>query len=170
MHQTKEPFELVIHIDEAGTRATASYRLRVFDEADVVIEGATRIEGVTLTELGAAFPWGEFIPAAVQGALLSVETTNAKLAAVTAERDKLLASAGSLTIPEAPLDVSPVAPPVEEPGVATVEALVPPTVVEEPAPAPTVVKEPEPTAEALLGEATGDAVSPLEADPAAGSI
>ena len=78
--------------------------------------------------------------------------------------------APAFTIPEAPLDVSPEAPPVEEPGVATVEALVSPPVVEEPAPAPTVVKEPEPTAEALLGEATGDAVSPLEADPAAGSI
>ena len=74
----------------------------------------------------------------------------------------------AFTIPEVPLDVLPAH--VEEPGVATVEALVSPPVVEEPAPAPTVVKEPEPTAEALLGEATGDAVSPLEADPAAGSI
>ena len=126
MHQTKEPFELVIHVDGAGTRATASYRLQVFDDADVVIAGATRFESVTLTGLGAAFPWGEFIPAAVQGALLSVETTNAKLAAVTAERDKLLAAAPT----------SPVASP------APVEAPVAPPVVEEPVVAPVVVEEP----------------------------
>ena len=151
MHQTKEPFELVIHIDEAGTRATASYRIQVFDAADVVIAAATRFDSVTLTELGAAFPWGEFIPAAVQGALLSVETTNAKLAAVTAERDKLLASARGLTIPEAPLDVS--VPHVEEPAPA---APVAPPVVEEPVVAPVVVEEP--------------VVAPLEADPAAGAI
>jgi hypothetical protein len=114
--------------------------LQVFDDADVVIAGATRFESVTLTGLGAAFPWGEFIPAAVQGALLSVETTNAKLAAVTAERDKLLAAAPT----------SPVASP------AHVEAPAAPPAVEEPVVAPVAVEEP--------------VVAPLEADPAAGPI
>jgi len=76
--RTKEPFELVIHIDEAGTRATASYRLRVYDDDGVIIEGATTMESVTLTELGAAFPWGEFIDGATRGALVAVEEAKLK--------------------------------------------------------------------------------------------
>jgi len=85
MRKTKEPFELVIHIDEAGTRATASYRLRVFDDADTIIEGATTMEAVTLTELGAAFPWGEFIDAVTKGALVTVDAEKAKAATANTE-------------------------------------------------------------------------------------
>ena len=72
-----------------------------------------------------------------QGAIL------AQLAAVTAERDKLLANAAN------PAPTSPVASP------APVEAPAAPPVVEEPV-APVAVEEP--------------VVAPLEADPAAGSI
>jgi hypothetical protein len=89
MQIKKEPFELVIHIDETGTRATASYRIRVFDDAGVVIDGATKMESVTLAELGDAFPWKEFIDATVQQTLVNCEALTAQLA--TANADKVAA-------------------------------------------------------------------------------
>jgi hypothetical protein len=98
MQIKKEPFELVVHIDEVGTRATASYRTRVFDDAGDVIDGATKTEGVTLTELGATFPWSEFINSATQALLVQCEAqtkavadAQAALATITAERDELKA-------------------------------------------------------------------------------
>ena len=175
MHKSTyiERILIVLHADGAIKGAHQESLTTIKDGDTVLASVQEPATALTAEALAQALP--------TQGAIL------AQLAAVTAERDALLANAANpaptspvaspahveapaFTIPEAPLDVSPVAPPVEEPGVATVEALVSPPVVEEPAPAPTVVKEPEPTAEALLGEATGDAVSPLEADPAAGSI
>lgn len=89
MQIEKKPFELVIHIDEAGTRATASYRTRVFDDAGAVIDGATKMESVTLADLGTAFPWGGFVPLATQTALTQCETMTAQLA--TANTDKTAA-------------------------------------------------------------------------------
>lgn len=80
MQTEKKPFEIVIHIDEAGTRATASYRIRILDDAGAVIDGATKMESVTMTELGDAFPWKEFIDAATQAMLVQVEMLTARVA------------------------------------------------------------------------------------------
>lgn len=69
----REPFELVIHVDENGTRATASYRIRHYDEDDSTRLVATEMESVTLGALGDDFPWGEFVDTAAQAALLQSE-------------------------------------------------------------------------------------------------
>lgn len=77
MEKRREPFELVIHIDEAGTRATASYRTRIFDDAGVVDDSIPPlIDSVTLDKLGDEFPWSEFVDAGAKSAMIQLDAAN----------------------------------------------------------------------------------------------
>lgn len=92
MKKLKEPFELVVHIDEAGTRATASYRTRLWDDDGTLIDAATTIDSVTLEQLGNNFPWTEYIGEALKGALLVCEKSSADLTEAKAEIERLTAA------------------------------------------------------------------------------
>ena len=95
MQIIKEPFELVIHIDGKGTRATASYRIQILDDSGALIDSATSYQGVTLAELGAVFPWSEFINATTQGLLVKSEADTAAVVSAQAEVATLKAEAVS---------------------------------------------------------------------------
>lgn len=105
MEKRKEAFELVLHIDEDGARATGSYRTRYYDDEgklDTSIQ--PKIEGVTLAELGDAFPWSDFIPAATQGALLKVENAEAALKQALGAVDDLKARIRAVIDPPSDTD------------------------------------------------------------------
>ena len=128
MHKNTHIERVLIVLNPDGSfKAAHQESLSIIKDGDTVLASVQEPPtALTAEALAQALP--------SQGVLL------AQLAAVTAERDKLLAAA-----PTSPV-ASPA--PVEEPVVA-------PVVVEEPV-APVAVEEP--------------AVAPLEADPAAGAI
>ena len=131
MHKNTHIERVLIVLNPDGSfKAAHQESLTTIKDGDTVLASVQEpATALTAEALAQALP--------SQGAIL------AQLAAVTAERDKLLANAAN------PAPTSPVASP------APVEAPVAPPVVEEPV-APVAVEEP--------------VVAPLEADPAAGSI
>lgn len=98
MEKRREPFELVIHIDEAGTRATASYRTRIFDDAGVVDDSIPPlIDSVTLDKLGDEFPWSEFVDAGAKSAMIQLDAANTARKAAEQSAEKSVQEANART-------------------------------------------------------------------------
>lgn len=108
MHKNTHIERVLIVLNPDGSfKAAHQESLSIIKDGDTVLASVQEPATALMAEaLSQALP--------TQGALL------AQLAAMTVERDNLRAGAGSLTIPEAPLDVSPTV--VEELAVAPLEA------------------------------------------------
>ena len=89
MKKKREPYKLTITLDDAGVKAEAVYRTRVFGD-DGIVDATFDpvVEPVRLADIEGEFPWKEFIDAATQAALTSIGVSaKAKADAVTAAED-----------------------------------------------------------------------------------
>lgn len=86
METKREPYKLTITLDDAGPKAEAVYRTRVFgDDGLVDAKFEPVIEPVRLADVTNDFPWKEFIDAATQASLTDVAASREVAATANTE-------------------------------------------------------------------------------------